>query len=356
MNIQIIVLFFGQLGSRHLLENMVQCTAMTQNWKEALTFHVRKSAHPLIVVLGPTASGKTAFSLQVAHAVAESRGSTELTTGSSPMRAAEIINADSRQLYRFMDIGTAKIKPEETEGIPHHLLDVLDPKEEATAAWYKAEATRVIHEVLARGNIPILVGGSMLYISALLDDLQFVASGDPVLRQKLEQQYDVDGGVALYARLMEIDPETGSAFSVKNKPYVVRAMEIYESTGGKPSQFKQKGECPWDLLIFGMEWPRENLVERINARTEQMFAGGWVDEVRLLLDRGYSIDDPGMKSHGYREIAEKITNSECGMRNAEWKKLHESIAAKTRQYAKRQMTWWKHDQRIHWLAPEDLTP
>lgn len=339
------------LSSRHLLENMVQCTAMTQNWQEVLTFHVRKFGHPLIVVLGPTASGKTSFSLDVAKAIAEDR---HLPRRDS--KRAEIINADSRQLYRFMDIGTAKIKLEEAGGIPHHLLDVLDPKEEATAAWYKTEATRIIDEILKRGNVPILVGGSMLYISALLDDLQFVASSDPTLRQTLEQQYDTDGGVALYARLTEIDPETASAFSVKNKPYVVRAMEIFESTGDKPSAIKKIGACPWDLLIFGMEWPREKIVERINARTEQMFADGWIDEVQSLLDRGYGVNDPGMKSHGYREIAETITNSECGMRNVEWKKLHESIAAKTRQYAKRQMTWWKHDQRIHWLAPEDLTP
>ena len=322
---------------------------MTANWKEKITFHVQNSGHSLIVVLGPTASGKTAFSLDVAKAAAE--------VHEPPLphqwNVAEIINADSRQLYRFMDIGTAKITPNEMEGIPHHLLDVLDPKEEATAAWYKSEATRIVNEVLGRGNVPILVGGSMLYISALLDDLQFVASGDPVLRQTLEQQYDADGGVALYARLMEIDPETASAFSLKNKPYVVRAMEIVESTGDIPSSLKKTGSCPWDLLIFGMEWQREKLVERINARTEQMFADGWIGEVQSLLDRGYSVNDPGMKSHGYREIAEAISNGKSKEENA--KKLLGIIAAKTRQYAKRQMTWWKHDQRIHWLAPEEIT-
>lgn len=327
---------------------------MTQNWKEALTFHVRKSAHPLIVVLGPTASGKTVFSLQIAkhlnaHA-AESRG--------SPLRGAignvtEIINADSRQLYRFMDIGTAKIRPEEMLGIPHHLLGVLDPKEEATAAWYKAEATRVIGEILGRANVPILVGGSMLYISALLDDLQFVRSADVAVRQRLEQQYDVDAGVALYARLMEIDPETASAFSMKNKPYVIRAMEIFENSGMRPSDAKKTGTCPWDLLIFGMQWPREKLVERINARAKQMFADGWIEEVQSLLHRGYSMDDPGMKSHGYREIAEAIENEQLEMSNEQ---LIEFISAKTRQYAKRQMTWWKHDSRIHWILGASLTP
>jgi len=317
---------------------------MTQNWKEKITFYVGNSRHPLIVVLGPTASGKTAFSLNIAHAVAEDRD--------LPLQqAAEIINADSRQLYRFMDIGTAKIRPEEMAGIPHHLLDVLDPKEEATAAWYKIEATRVISDILERGNVPILVGGSMLYISALLDDLKFVAGADPVLRQKLECQYDADGGLALYERLHKIDPETASAFSVKNKPYVIRAMEILEGTGTKPSDAKKTGTCPWDLLIFGMQWPRETLVERINARTQQMFADGWIAEVQSLLARGYTMEDLGMKSHGYREIAAAIASG-----NVDTNALAEIICAKTRQYAKRQMTWWKNDQRITWVSGESITP
>lgn len=313
---------------------------MTQNWKEKITFHVENSRHPLIVVLGPTASGKTAFSINVSHALA------------STDRHGEVSNADSRQLYRFMDIGTAKIKSEEMKGIPHHLFDVLDPKEEATAAWYKKEATSIINAVLERGNVPILVGGSMLYISALLDDLQFVETADPVLRKKLEEEYDKDRGAALYARLQEIDPETAAAFSVDNKPYVVRALEIFESTGRKPSAIKKTGSCLWDLLIFGMQWPREKLVGRINIRTEQMFRDGWVKEVQMLLDWGYRKEDPGMKSHGYREIAEVIS-SEQGAVSKE--QLMESISAKTRQYAKRQMTWWKGDPRIQWLPGEAIT-
>ena len=185
---------------------------MLTNWKEKVTFHVDSSRRPLIVVVGPTASGKTAFSLAIAKHLG---------------RNAEIINADARQLYRSMDIGTAKIRPEEMQTVVHHLLDVLDPSEEATAAWYKAEATRVINDVVDRGNVPILVGGSMLYISALIDDLQFAPGANAAVRKRLENEYDVDEGTGLYTRLMEIDPETASAFSVRNKPYVVRAMEIF---------------------------------------------------------------------------------------------------------------------------------
>ncbi len=310
---------------------------MKQNCKEHLTSFVEKARNPLVVVLGPTASGKTAFSITVAQFLREMG------------KSAEVVNADSRQLYRGMDIGTAKITSEEMVGIPHHLLDVLDPDEEVTGAWYKVEASRVIDDILKRGNIPMLVGGSMLYISALIDDLEFVSSADPALRQKLEDQYDEDAGGALYARLTEIDPETASAFSKNNKPYVLRAMEIFESTGLKPSIAKQSGSCPWDLLIFGMQCPRDVLVQRIHERTTTMFEDGWIDEVRVLLGNGYSLADPGMKSHGYREIAEAVLDREI---NEE--ALAESIAAKTRQYAKRQMTWWRNDPRITWLDASAL--
>ncbi len=301
-------------------------------WQDRTKRFVSEAAKPLIVILGPTASGKTALSIDLAIFL-KAEG-----------KHGEIVNADSRQLYRFMNIGTAKITPEETACVSHHLLDVLDPKEEVTAAWYKTEATRVINDILKRGNIPILVGGSMLYISALIDGLEFVTGADPVLRKKLEQQYDVDGGVELYARLMEEDPETASAFSKNNRPYVIRAMEILEGMGMKPSNAKQSGSCPCELLIFGMHWSREALVSRINMRTRQMFEAGWIDEVRSLLDKGYSPNDPGMKSHGYREIAEAISGG-----HIDEEALADSIAAKTRQYAKRQMTWWRADERIQWI-------
>jgi tRNA dimethylallyltransferase len=312
---------------------------MTQNWKEKVTFHVGNSEHPLIVVLGPTASGKTAFGITLEKFLASSG------------THVEIVNVDSRQLYRFMDIGTAKITTIEMQGIPHHLLDVLDPKEEATAAWYKREATRVINEIHRRGNVPILVGGSMLYISALIDGLEFVSGADPTLRKVLEERYDVDAGVSLYKELQDADLESAAAFSKNNKTYVIRAMEIFEVKGVKPSDAKQKGVCPWDLLIFGIQQPREKLVERINARTHQMFTSGWIEEVQSLLDLGYCADDPGMKSHGYREIAEAISREK---RKEKREKIDEEIlidliAAKTRQYAKRQMTWWKNDQRIQWI-------
>ncbi|MFA6522973.1 MAG: tRNA (adenosine(37)-N6)-dimethylallyltransferase MiaA [Candidatus Peribacteraceae bacterium] len=265
----------------------------------------------------------------------------------------EIVNADSRQLYKYMDIGTAKINPDEMRGVTHHLLDVLDPKEEVTAAWYKERATKAIDEVLERGNIPLLVGGSMLYISAVIDDLQFVPSPDPAIRKRLDEEYDRDGGAALYAKLQRQDPETAERFSVRNKPYVIRAIEILE-TIGTPSSVKRKGDSPYDLLIFGMEWEREELVKRIKARTRQLFEKGWIDEVQRLLERGYSVDDPGMRSQGYRDIAEVLANGKPKIDNGELlDALIESISAQARQYAKRQMTWWRRDPRIKWIPSKN---
>ena len=311
-------------------------------WQKILVSHLEKAKKPLVVILGPTASGKTAFSIEIAkwvnslplggrvsHSAPSSwprgeRGSKEflypLSRTLSPREREsqiEIINADSRQLYKYMDTGTAKITEEEMYidvptpspqssphgrgrvRIPHHLFSVLDPKEKVTVGWYKKEAERVIDDVLARGNIPILVGGSMLYISAVTDGYVFTGRGG-----------------------------------------------------------KHIAPIPYDLLIFGMQCPREELVKRIEERTVHSLSprervrvrGSWITEVESLLARGYQISDPGMKSHGYREIAQTllVTRStlldETTMQN-----LYETITVKTRQYAKRQMTWWKGDERIQWI-------
>lgn len=248
---------------------------------------------PLLVILGPTASGKTAFSLEVAGWI----------RGSRSARPIEIINADSRQLYKYMDIGTAKITKEEMGDIPHHLFSVLDPKEKVTVGWYKREAEKAINAILARGNVPILVGGSMLYISAVTDGYVFTGRGG-----------------------------------------------------------KRRAPVPYDLLIFGLRWPRAELVKRIEERTRKLLGQRvmvspskgdtsppttWLSEVSWLLAHGYTVSDPGMESCGYREIAAWIRN---GKNKEELPPLMEHINAVTRQYAKRQMTWWKYDKRIHWIS------
>ena len=319
---------------------------------------LQQTAKPLIVVVGPTASGKTDFSVNLALAL----GGGGLGVGRGKWKNVEIINADSRQLYKYLDIGTAKIRAEEAKGILHHLIDVLDPKEEVTASWFKDQAQKLIKEIHNRGNIPMLVGGSMLYISAVIDDLTFPSASDPKVRKLLSEKYDQDDGVSLFKELQKIDPETASAFHRNNKPYVLRAMEIAFVEKKPPSKMKHAGKSPYDLLMFGMEWERAELHERINKRTKQLFEMGWIDEVKKLLEKGFTAKDPAMKSHGYREIAEAISNGKLEMparpmpgsngKNEKYmKELIESISAQGRQYAKRQMTWWRHDPRIQWVHP-----
>lgn len=289
---------------------------------------------PLIVVLGPTASGKTAFSVNLALHIGK----------------AEIINADSRQLYKYLNIGTAKITDEEKRGVPHHLFDVLEPSEEVTIADYKKMAMDAIDDCHKRGVVPILAGGSMLYISAVVDGLEPLPAAPAELRARLEAEWDKDDGWTLYDKLVEIDPATAKSFEKQNKVYVVRAMELYEMTGRKPSDLKKTLPPPYDILQFGMHWSREALVERIDARTKILLQSGWIEEVEGLLDKGFTAADPAMKSHGYREVMQWLSSED---RDAA--ALESVIAAKTRQYAKRQMTWWEGDDRIEWIDASSVS-
>ncbi|MDD5026244.1 MAG: tRNA (adenosine(37)-N6)-dimethylallyltransferase MiaA [Candidatus Peribacteraceae bacterium] len=308
----------------------VSSPSAAQDWQHLLKNFLEDAVHPLVVILGPTASGKTSFAIEIARECSQ----------------AEIVNADSRQLYRYLDIGTAKIMREEMCGVPHHLIDVLDPKEEVTAAWYKEHAQAAIDEILQRGNVPLLVGGSMLYLSAVVDDLRFPSNADPAIRRKLEAEYASDDGKRLHERLTTIDPETANLVHPHNKPYLIRALEIAESTGKAPSVARTKGRSRYDLLIFGMACPRDELADRIRRRTHSMFEEGWVKEVKGLTVRGYGPDDPGMKSLGYREIMGAMQSGSIHQTS-----LEEIIATKSVQYAKRQMTWWRRDGRIQWITP-----
>ncbi len=264
-------------------------------WQELLADFLGKNPQkPLITVIGPTASGKTNFSILLAHHLQ--------TLGFVP----EIINADSRQVYTHLDIGTAKITEKEMEGIPHHLLSVLDPKEECTIAWFKTEVEKTIARLHSEKKIPILVGGSMLYVSAIVDGLEPMQA-DPELRDRLSKEYDADAGMTLFKRLEEIDPDSAATIPQENKKYVVRALEIFESTGVPKSKAIKKSASPYDNLIIGIDRDKEELNERIALRTEAMFQAGWIDEVKSLMERGYSKDDPAMQSHGYREIIEFLT-------------------------------------------------
>lgn len=298
-----------------------------------LNAFLRSAQKPLLVILGHTASGKTAFSIDLALALQ--------TEG----KKVEIINADSRQLYTGMDIGTAKITEEETKGVAHHLLDVLDPKEPVTIAWYKKEAEKIIEDCHKRKVIPMLVGGSMLYISAVIDGLEPLDPVEPEKRRMLSDEYDKDEGVALWNSLNEMDPEGAAGIERRNKAYLIRAMEIVTSTGKTLAESKTKKESPYDLFLYGLAQEPEERAKRINDRTKQLLASGWIEEVQRLMEQGYTETDPGMISHGYREIIQAIRSG-----HVDQDQLAEEISSKTRQYAKRQMTWWKGDARIHWIG------
>lgn len=292
-----------------------------------------RSDRPLIIVVGATASGKTGFSIQLAQELAKKTG-----------KNVEIINADSRQLYRHLNVGTAKITEEEMQGVPHHLIDALDPNEEVNIAWYKERATKIIDDCHARDVVPILVGGSMLYVSAVVDGLDPLPPGDPEVRARLEAEYDKDDGWTLYDRLMVIDPATAKAFDKQNKVYVIRALELYELTGKPPSTLKKTIPPPYDILMLGIDRPKSELDRRIELRTDQLLGNGWIEEVEGLLDKGYTAADPAMKSHGYKEIMQWLSSEERNM-----EALKEVINRKTKQYAKRQLTWWGNDERIMWI-------
>ncbi len=299
---------------------------------QALQFFAGNPTKPLLVILGPTASGKTDFSINLSKALQAQ----DILT--------EVVNADSRQFYRLFDIGTAKIKSNEMQGIPHHLLSVLNPDEPCSIAWFQEQATRIIADIHARGAVPMLVGGSMLYISALIDGFLPIPV-DEELRTRLSDAYDADDGVTLMKRLQEVDPVSAATIPVENKVYLVRALEMYESTGKPKSEEIAKTGTAYDLLMFGILRDREELKRTIVARTKAMLAGGWIEEVQLLRAQGHTSDEPAMESHGYREISAAIDRGDLNV-----EKLAEDISRQTQRYAKRSMTWWQRDDRVHWVT------
>jgi tRNA dimethylallyltransferase len=295
------------------------------------TFLDQNPVSPLLVIVGPTASGKTSFSIELALFL--------VSQGLKP----RIINADSRQLYQYMDIGTAKITSEEMKGIPHELLSVLDPKEPCSIAWYQKEANEKIALAHQNGEIPLLVGGSMLYVTSVIDGFVPLPT-DPVLRERLSREYDLDGGITLYQRLSEIDPVSAASIPRANKHYVLRAMEIFLLTGKPKSDVCITAAPSYDLCMIGIDQPKEILKERIVKRIDQQFRQGWIQEVQHLLDLGYSLKDPGLLSYGYPEIIHALeSRTDPALCKPE-------IARQGNAYAKRARTWWKREPRIHWFV------
>jgi tRNA dimethylallyltransferase len=284
----------------------------------------------VLVLAGPTASGKTAAAVALAK---------ELD--------GEIISADSMQIYRRMTIGTAKPSLEEMQGIPHHLIDCVEPDAPFSVAAFVAQAQELIAEIDSRGRVPIVAGGTGLYINGLTLPWSFEAPDrDEALREELMRRARTEGPQVLYDELKQVDPESAEGLHPNNVKRVVRALEIFGVTGRPKSEIDKRGweePLPFDYIMTGILWPREELYQRIDRRVDVMVAEGLMDEVRALLDAGYSENLPAMKAIGYKECFPYLRGEET---------LEETIRVlkrDTRHFAKRQLTWFRRDERITWF-------
>ena len=287
-----------------------------------------------IAVVGPTASGKSALGLALAHEL-----------------GGEVVNVDSMQLYRGMDIGTAKLSPAEREGIPHHQLDVWDVTETASVARYQQAALRDIEDIMSRGKTPILVGGSMLYAQALVDDWQFPPT-DPQVRAKYEARRADIGTDALHAELARVDPAAAAIIEDKDPRRTVRALEVIELTGKpfKASQPPKNGPPRWGTKLLGLRTDSEWLNPRIEKRTRLMFEQGLVEEVEHLQDKGLVADSTAGRAIGYAQVLQAQRGE------LTWEDAVERTITGTRRYVRRQRSWFNRNKRITWLdAAGDTT-
>lgn len=284
--------------------------------------------HPLIVVAGPTCSGKSALALAIAR-----------------QAGGEVVNCDSLQIYRGMDIGTAKTPPEERAGVPHHLFDILEPQEVFSAGAYARLARGVLEEIRERGRVPVIAGGTGFYLRALLEGLAEAPPRDDALRARLMQRESKRPG-SLHRILRRLDPRTAAGIHPNDVQKTVRAVEICLLTRRPASQLFLQGRRPLEgfrILKLGLRPPRQRLVERIQERTRRMFEQGLLEEVRGLLARGVPKDAKAFESIGYKE-ALACLEGELDLRQAV-----ELAAIATRQYAKRQMTWFRKEPGMVWL-------
>lgn len=289
---------------------------------------------PLIILTGPTAVGKTSLSLSLAK---------ELD--------GEIVSADSMQVYRYMDIGTAKIREEERQGIPHHLIDVLDPWEDFNVVRFQKMAREALEEIWERGHIPIVTGGTGFYIQTLLYDIHFTENNeDSSLRKDLENYARENGAEALHSRLEEVDEKAASQIHFNNVKRVIRALEFYYQTGKKISEHNEeerKRTSPYDFKYFVLNDEREHLYARINQRVDLMMEEGLVEEVQKLKEMGCDSTMVSMQGLGYKEILSYL-EGECTLDEAVYK-----IKRDTRHFAKRQITWFKRERDVIWLHKPD---
>lgn len=282
----------------------------------------------LIAIVGPTATGKTALAIALAQRL-----------------GGEIVGADSRQVYRHMDIGTAKPTAEERALAPHHLIDVVDPDEEFSLAQYLEQAGAALEDVWSRGKQPLLVGGSGQYVWALLEGWR-VPRLPPQreLRRELGERADRQGAEALHRELAQVDPKAAARIDPRNVRRVIRALEVHKATGRPISYWQEKDPPPWEVLILGLTCPRRELYERIDARVDSMMEAGLVDEVRGLLAMGYEPSLPSLSGIGYKQVCQHLAG-ELDLATAVAR-----IKTATHRLARQQYTWFRLDDgRIRWL-------
>lgn len=287
----------------------------------------------VIILTGPTAVGKTKASIGLAKAI-----------------DGEIISADSMQVYRHMDIGSAKIKQEEMDGVPHHLIDVLEPDEDFHVVKFQELAKKAMQEIWDRGHIPIVTGGTGFYIQALLYDIDFDENEkEDMYRKELEQYAAQFGAEALHEKLALVDPKSAETIHANNVKRVIRALEFYEQTG-KPisehNETQRQKESPYQFVYFVLTDDRDHLYKRIDKRVDQMIEEGLVEEVRSLKEKSYTSQMVSMQGLGYKEILAYL-NDDCTLEEAIY-----TIKRDTRHFAKRQLTWFKRERDVTWIDKE----
>jgi len=289
---------------------------------------------PLIILTGPTAAGKTELSLKLARII-----------------GGEIISADSMQVYKYMDIGTAKITSDEMHGIRHYLIDELEPDEEFNVVRFKDYACGYMEEIYAKGKIPVIVGGTGFYIQAVLYNIDFKDNKeDTSYREELENLYKKKGASYLHEKLTEADPASAQAIHPNNVKRVIRALEYFRQTGSRISEHNEEqrnNESPYNFCYFVLNDDRKVLYERINRRVDTMMENGLLKEVEMLVSRGCTKDMVSMQGLGYKEMLAYLSG-ECSLEDAVY-----TLKRDTRHFAKRQLTWFKREKDVTWIDKND---
>jgi tRNA dimethylallyltransferase len=292
------------------------------------------AADPLVVVVGPTAAGKSEIAVELALRL-----------------NGEIISADSVQVYRYLDIGTARITPGQQKGVPHHLLGFLEPDEEFTVAQYQKLARAKIREIAERGRLPFLVGGTGLYVQAVIDPYDFPPQGGlDAIRRQLRSDVDAGRTNELYAELRSVDPDAAGRIHPNDHRRITRALEVYRLTGRTISSFQDRDDSrrlPYRLVMVGIDRSRAELYRRIERRVDRMFQAGLVEEVKDLIDRGFQPSLKPLQTLGYRQVAGYLEGA------YDLETTVALVKKATRNYAKRQLTWFRRDPRIKWFLLEN---